>query len=97
MQPLGGRASRCARITGGGSESGGKAAQAQRGGQPLVQGCTRLARDLLALEWAALCPHCVAATGGHGSDPEPTAHTCTQPGDSAAVISRHNKKKENRQ
>ena len=77
--------SQCAQLTGGGSGSGGKAAQAWRG---LGPGGTRLAPDLQAPELGAPCPRWAAATGGHGSNPEATAHTCTTSEHSAAVVSR---------
>lgn len=87
-------ASQCTQLNGGGSESGGKAAQAQRWGQSWGPGGTKLVLDLPAPLWRVPCPYCGAAAGEHGSNPEPTAHTCTGPGDSAAAVSMQNRKQE---
>lgn len=84
----------CAQLTGGGSGSGGKAAQARRGGEPLGRGGTWPASDLPAPELGAPCPRWGAATGGHGSNPEPTAHTCTTSEHSAAAVSEREQKGE---
>ncbi|MEQ2212915.1 hypothetical protein XENOCAPTIV_006777 [Xenoophorus captivus] len=54
----------------------------------------RLAPNLPVPESGAPCPHCGAATGGHGTDPALTVHTCTEPGDSPAMVSGQNRKQE---
>lgn len=84
----------CPQLTGGGSGSGGKAAKARRGGQPLGPGGTWLASDLPAPESGA--PRPGAVTGGHGSNPERTAHTCTTSERSAAAESGQTEKKRKR-
>lgn len=81
-------------LTGERSESGGRAAQAQRGGRPLAPGGIWPAPELSAPELGAPCPCRGAVTGGHGSNPEPTAHTCTTPEHSAAAESRHKQEAE---
>lgn len=84
----------CPQFTGGGSGSGGKAAKTRRGGQPSGPGAACLASDLRAPESGAPLPG--AVTGVRGSDPEPTAHTCTASERSAAAESAQRKRRKSK-